>query len=167
MAFSITAVATIVAPVLGPVLGGWITDNYTWRWIFFINIPVATFTFFAVSALVEDPPWVANQPKRSVDGIGLGLIALGLGCLQVVMDRGEDDDWFGSSFLIVGMTIAAAVGPAGRDRLAADGQEADREPARDGGPQFLPRLPVHLRYVRCAVCVGRPDPAVGAGGIEL
>ena len=111
-AFSITAVATIVAPVLGPVLGGWITDNYTWRWIFFINIPVSIFTFFAVSALVEDPPWVANQPKRGIDTIGLGLIAMGLGCLQVVMDRGEDDDWFGSNF-IVGMSIAAAVGILG------------------------------------------------------
>ena len=111
-AFSITAVATIVAPVLGPVLGGWITDNYTWRWIFFINIPVATLTFFAVSALVEDPPWVANEPKRQIDAVGLGLIALGLGCLQVVMDRGEDDDWFGSNF-IIGMSIAAAIGLLG------------------------------------------------------
>ena len=111
-AFSITAVATIVAPVLGPVLGGWITDNYSWRWIFFINIPVAAFTFFAVSALVEDPPWVSQQPKRSIDLIGLGLIALGLGCLQVVMDRGEDDDWFGSNF-IVGMAAVAAVGLIG------------------------------------------------------
>ena len=77
MAFSITAVATIVAPVLGPVLGGWITDNYTWRWIFFINIPVSAITFFAVSALVEDPPWIADAPKRKLDAIGLGLIALG------------------------------------------------------------------------------------------
>ena len=111
-AFSITAVATIVAPVLGPVLGGWITDNYSWRWIFFINIPVAAITFFAVSALVEDPPWVATQAKRQIDLIGLGLIALGLGCLQVVMDRGEDDDWFGSNF-IVGMSVAAAVGLIG------------------------------------------------------
>ncbi len=111
-AFSITAVATIVAPVVGPVLGGWITDNYTWRWIFFINIPVSMLTFFAVSTLVEDPPWIANEPKRQVDGIGLGLIALGLGCLQVVMDRGEDDDWFGSNF-IVGMAILAAVGLVG------------------------------------------------------
>ncbi len=112
MAFSITAVATIVAPVLGPVLGGWITDNYTWRWIFFINIPVSAITFFAVSALVEDPPWIADAPKRKLDAIGLGLIALGLGCLQVVMDRGEDDDWFGSNF-IVGMAIASAVGLIG------------------------------------------------------
>ena len=112
MAFSITAVATIVAPVLGPTLGGWITDNYTWRWIFFINIPVSAFTFFAVSALVEDPPWVANQPKRAIDGIGLALIALGLGSLQVVMDRGEDDDWFGSSFIVT-MAIASAIGLLG------------------------------------------------------
>ena len=111
-AFSITAVATIVAPVLGPVLGGWITDNYSWRWIFFINIPVAALTFFAVGALVEDPPWLSSQPKRSIDTIGLGLIALGLGCMQIVMDRGEDDDWFGSNF-IVGMSIAAAVGLLG------------------------------------------------------
>ncbi len=111
-AFSITAVATIVAPVLGPVLGGWITDNYTWRWIFFINIPVAMLTFVSVAALVEDPPWVANEPKRQVDGIGLGLIALGLGSLQIVMDRGEDDDWFGSNF-IVGMAIVAAAGLLG------------------------------------------------------
>jgi DHA2 family multidrug resistance protein len=112
MAFSITAVATIVAPVLGPTLGGWITDNYTWRWIFFINIPVAMLTFFAVSALVEDPPWLKDEPKRGIDGIGLGLIALGLGCLQVVMDRGEDEDWFGSNFICI-MAGLATIGLLG------------------------------------------------------
>ena len=93
-------------------MGGWITDNYSWRWIFFINIPVGLFTMFAVTALVEDPPWLVKQAKRGIDMIGLGLIALGLGSLQVVMDRGEDDDWFGSNF-IVGMAIMAAIGLIG------------------------------------------------------
>ncbi|RDS83499.1 MFS transporter [Dyella monticola] len=110
-AFAITAIATVVAPVLGPVLGGFITDNVSWRWIFFINIPVGIFACFAVAALVDDPPWAGKQ-KRSVDYIGLGLITLGLGCMQVMMDRGEDEGWFQSSF-IVHMAILAAVGIAG------------------------------------------------------
>jgi DHA2 family multidrug resistance protein len=99
-AFSVTALATIVAPVIGPTLGGWITDNFTWRWVFLINIPVGIFTFFAVSALIEDPPWIKRNVGRvKADWIGLSLITIGFGCLQVFMDRGEDDDWFGSSFI--------------------------------------------------------------------
>ncbi len=97
-AFAITAVATIVAPVVGPTLGGYITDNYSWRWVFFINVPVGIFGVLAVTALVEDPPW-AGKRKASIDAVGLALITVGLGCLQVMMDRGEDDDWFGSSFI--------------------------------------------------------------------
>jgi DHA2 family multidrug resistance protein len=113
-AFGVVAVAVIFAPVIGPTLGGWITDNYSWRWVFFINIPVGIFAFFAVTALVEDPPWVVRTRAKIIDFdyIGLGLIALGLGSLQIMLDRGEDDDWFGSP-LIVTAAILAVVGIAG------------------------------------------------------
>ena len=97
-AFSVVAVAVIFAPIIGPTLGGWITDNYTWRWIFFVNIPIGIFTFFAVARLVEDPPWVQRERSslEDVDYVGLALITLGLGCLQIMLDRGEDLDWFSS-----------------------------------------------------------------------
>ena len=106
-AFAITAVATIVAPVLGPTLGGYITDNASWRWVFFINIPIGIFGLLAVAALVDDPPWAKKQ-KASIDVVGLSLITLGLGCLQVMMDRGEDDNWFGSPFIRILALLAVA-----------------------------------------------------------
>jgi DHA2 family multidrug resistance protein len=98
--------------VLGPTLGGFITDNASWRWVFFINIPVGIFAVFANWVLVEDPPWEQNKPRRGIDYIGLSLITIGLACLQIMMDRGEDDDWFGSPFIAT-MAVLALLGIVG------------------------------------------------------
>lgn len=106
-AMSVVAIATVIAPVLGPTLGGVITDNASWRWIFLLNVPVGVLCFMGVAALVEDPPW-AKRTRRQIDTIGLGLIALGIGCLQVMLDRGEDADWFSSGFVCLFAALAAA-----------------------------------------------------------
>ncbi len=111
-AFGVTAIATIVAPVLGPTLGGYITDQASWRWIFFLNIPVGTLAVFLVSVLVEDPPWEKNKRSRGVDYVGLSLITLGLGSLQIMMDRGEDEGWFQSGFIWL-MALIAFLGILG------------------------------------------------------
>jgi DHA2 family multidrug resistance protein len=109
-AFSLTAVATVVAPILGPTLGGWITDNFSWRWVFFINVPVGVLTTIAVISLVEDPPWVKKNARISIDYIGIGLIALTFAAFQIMLDRGEDADWFGSSFVRTFGIIALVAG---------------------------------------------------------
>ncbi|KAB8313150.1 DHA2 family efflux MFS transporter permease subunit [Erwinia endophytica] len=113
-AFGLSSIAIIVAPVLGPTFGGWITDNYSWRWVFFINIPVGIFSTLAIYQLLEDPPWERKwaKGKLSIDYIGIGLITLGLGCLQVMLDRGEDDDWFASRFIVT-FAILTAIGLIG------------------------------------------------------
>ena len=111
-AFGLAGVATVVAPALGPSLGGWITDNWSWRWIFFINVPIGMLAAFLASVLVEDPPWLQRRKSRGIDYVGLVLITVGLGSLQVMMDRGEDEDWFGSQFIRV-MAGFAFVGIAG------------------------------------------------------
>ena len=111
-AFAVTAIATIVAPVLGPTLGGYLIERLDWRWIFFVNIPFGIVAVFANFILVEDPPWEKEKQKKKskgIDYIGLALITLGLGCMQIMIDRGEDDDWFGSSFIVI-MAVLAFIG---------------------------------------------------------
>jgi len=102
MAFAVYGMAVVLAPAIGPTLGGWITDNFEWRWIFFINIPVGILSLFLTQRLIQDPPYLKGQKKgRRVDYIGLGLLAVGLGFLQVVLDKGERDDWFASHFILI------------------------------------------------------------------
>lgn len=106
-AFALYTMAIVTAPAIGPVLGGWITDNYNWRWVFFINIPVGILSMVLTSRFVHDPPAFAAERrtvrdaagKLKIDGIGIALIGLGSGALEVVLDRGEIDDWFGSRFI--------------------------------------------------------------------
>jgi DHA2 family multidrug resistance protein len=101
MAFAITGIATVFAPILGPALGGYITDEFSWRWIFFINIPIGVLAAILVKKFVYDP--VESQKKKvgSIDYIGLGFIAIGLGTLQLVLDNGQQYDWFANNFIIV------------------------------------------------------------------
>jgi DHA2 family multidrug resistance protein len=110
MAFAVYGIAVVTAPALGPTLGGWITDNYTWRWIFFINIPVGILSLMLTSRLITDPPFLRRRKlsETRIDYIGLGLVALGLGTLQVVLDKGQRDDWFESHFILVLALISAA-----------------------------------------------------------
>jgi DHA2 family multidrug resistance protein len=111
VAFALYGVTVIVAPTIGPTLGGWITDNYTWRWIFFINLPVGILALFLVYQLIDDPPWakrVAGALSR-IDYVGMSLLALGVGALQIMLDKGQEDDWFGSRF-IVALAVLAVFG---------------------------------------------------------
>lgn len=111
VAFAIYGMAVVVAPAIGPTIGGWITDNYTWRWIFFLNIPVGILSILLTSRIVEDPPYLkrVRQKLGSVDGIGLGLLAVTIGALQILLDKGQEKDWFGSN-LIVACAVTVGIG---------------------------------------------------------
>ncbi|HLJ90020.1 MAG TPA: DHA2 family efflux MFS transporter permease subunit [Candidatus Angelobacter sp.] len=112
-AFALYTIVVVTAPAVGPVLGGWITDNYSWRWIFFINIPIGILAFFLSSRLLKDPPEFEAERaslrasgRLEIDGIGIALIAIASATLEVALDRGQIEDWFGSSFITWMLTIA-------------------------------------------------------------
>jgi DHA2 family multidrug resistance protein len=103
MAFAVYGLAVVVAPTIGPWLGGWITDNFSWRWIFYINVPVGIISLLLTSVLVSDPPYMKKASLKSgfrIDYIGIGLISLGLGSMQIILDKGERDDWLSSNFIV-------------------------------------------------------------------
>jgi DHA2 family multidrug resistance protein len=101
IAFAVYGMAVVVAPAIGPTLGGWITDNFNWHWIFFINLPIGALSLFLTSRMVEDPPWLKGERRAGirVDYIGLALIVLGVACFQIVLDKGQEDDWFSSPLI--------------------------------------------------------------------
>jgi DHA2 family multidrug resistance protein len=104
MAFAVYGIAVVVAPTIGPWLGGWITDNFSWRWIFYINVPVGILSLLLTNWLVSDPPHMKRANIREgfrIDYIGIGLISLGLGSMQIILDKGERDDWLSSGFIQV------------------------------------------------------------------
>ena len=107
-AMGVFGMGVVVAPIIGPTLGGWLADNYSWRWIFFINIPVGLLSMFLTTLFVFDPPYLKRTGLGGVkiDYVGLGLISLGLGCLQVFLDKGQTEDWFASRLIQVTATVA-------------------------------------------------------------
>ncbi len=99
MAMAVFGFGVVIAPIIGPTLGGWLTDNYSWRWCFYINLPVGILAAFLIQLLVFDPPYLRARGRQPIDYVGLGLLAVGLGALQVVLDKGEREDWFESAWL--------------------------------------------------------------------
>src|SRR5437764_7375365 len=103
----------VVAPILGPVLGGWLTDSYSWRWVFYINIPVGIASIVMTKLYIFDPPYLRTE-KRTVDYWGIGMLTVGIGALQIVLDKGQEADWFSSNYIlalaiIAGVTLIAFI----------------------------------------------------------
>lgn len=110
MAMAVFGMGVVFAPILGPVIGGWITDNWSWRWVFYINLPVGLLAIFLAVLLIHDPSYI-RRAKVRIDYWGLMLISTGLGCLQIVLDKGEREDWFDSTFIVAltGITVIALI----------------------------------------------------------
>jgi len=108
LAMAIFGMGVVLGPILGPLLGGYFTDNYSWRWIFYINLPIGVLALFMVSGFVFDPHYQERRGQgEKVDVLGLALLTLGIGCLQIVLDKGQTEDWFSSDFIVLLSLISA------------------------------------------------------------
>lgn len=113
LGFAVYGMAVVIAPAIGPTIGGWITDNYSWHWIFFINVPIGILSLLLTHRMVEDPPYLKREQQRvstaglGIDYVGFILIALGIGALQIVLDKGQEDDWFASNLILIASLFAA------------------------------------------------------------
>ena len=120
LAMATFAQGVVVAPILGPTLGGWITDNYSWRWIFYINLPAGLLAMFLAQWLVEDPPYIKRNEKAGIDFIGFGLLAIWLATLQITLDKGQEEDWFQSDWIcwLAGISVVTLIGFVIREMTA-------------------------------------------------
>lgn len=109
-AMAFWALGIVVAPMLGPVLGGWLTDNYSWRWVFYINVPIGVIAILLTQAFIFDPPYLRRE-RTGIDYWGIGMLVVGMGSLQIMLDKGQEDDWFGSGFIIT-LAVLAFIGLA-------------------------------------------------------
>ncbi|MGB9604990.1 MAG: DHA2 family efflux MFS transporter permease subunit, partial [Bryobacteraceae bacterium] len=109
MAMAVFGLVVVLAPIIGPTLGGWLTDAYSWRWAFYINVPVGLLAMWLMARYLEDPPWIRRERAGRMDGCGLAFLVLWIGALQVVLDKGQDADWFSSRW-ITGLTVVAVTG---------------------------------------------------------
>ena len=110
-AMAFWALGIVVAPMLGPVAGGWLTDNYSWRWVFYINVPIGVIAILLTQAFVFDPHYLRRE-RTGIDYWGIGLLTVGMGSLQIMLDKGQEEDWFGSHFIII-LLVLAIVGLGG------------------------------------------------------
>jgi DHA2 family multidrug resistance protein len=111
MAMGLYGMGVVVAPAVGPTLGGWLTDNWSWPWIFYINVPIGVINVWLVGRTIHDPPYF-KRSKGSIDWVGLGLLAVGLGSFQLMLEEGQDNDWFQSAYIVT-LAAVAAIGLIG------------------------------------------------------